>query len=903
LRLFTSLLVLCGASWAAAQMSDVEKKGLEQVLYLGNMTLRDLEFERKPFSDKYRFSIVNLAIDKPVEAADQIMKLHSDGSNLGPGPLLSLIRREVYKDPAQPKYVASTVAVQMPETVPVAYREVLSQIATGIAMANDRLRQATKALSADEQRLLIESLAQWANEEPSIKFDFIKTKQLPQAEILRLLGKVDLAEVRMAGEQLATWSTQGLAKLRAIAWENPFYDRLKLNISGVSIVFAGHSNDEHFDSDAMLTIDLGGNDRYIGRHGAGAGYCSVVMDLAGNDRYETGDLNLGVGVLGAGLVYDMAGDDVIGCGSVSVGVGLAGVGVFYNEGGRDTYRSATLTQGYGLFGIGLCIDTTGDDLYDAKLNAQGASRTQGVGWLIDRAGGDVYKAGGLILNSPLFKDVYYSNAQGYSSGYREDTGGISGGVGLLTDIAGDDAYVSETYAQAASYWFALGTLYDGGGHDTYTGYHYVQASAMHMCAAYLFDLAGDDGYMVKYGAAHAIGHDYGVAFLLDRQGSDIYAARDSRPGLGNANGLGIFIDSSGEDRYWGPPGSGNPARGSGSLGVFADLSGADKYGEGLAAGHGAVREGWAVALDLEPKEEPGVDSGPTPTRQSPVPGSMARPTDAELEKIYAKATQWAVGTAQQEVADNLDKLVAIGEPALTWMIEKKLATASRLEQRAFVHVVGALGAPAKALIAPKVASANVDEARVALNIAIEADVKDASPFLAAAFQKPPLQRLAARAAGVLHSAQSATDLMGLAASEDRLVALNALLALAELRDKSSIGTGQAMLSSQDVTLRKAAISLVAKFPEDAVIIGKRMLTSGDERSARTGLELLAAVGDVSALEAAGKALDDPRAGVRIQALLALNGRSPDKFKQRILALRNDNNSLVRSVALGIDPGR
>src|SRR5205823_9991597 len=133
----------------------------------------------------------------------------------------------------------------------------------------------------------------------------------------------------------------------------------------------------------------------------------------------------------------------------------------------------------------------------------------------DRKGDDIYRAGGLVLNSPLFATVHYSNAQGYASGYREDTGGVSGGVGLLTDLEGDDSYLGETYCQAASYWFSLGSLYDQSGNDTYSAYHYAQASAMHCCGAYLFDLAGDDSYTIKYGAGHAIGHDYGVAFLLD----------------------------------------------------------------------------------------------------------------------------------------------------------------------------------------------------------------------------------------------------------------------------------------------------------------------------------------------------------------------------------------------------
>ena len=37
--------------------------------------------------------------------------------------------------------------------------------------------------------------------------------------------------------------------------------------------------------------------------------------------------------------------------------------------------------------------------------------------------------------------------------------------------------------------------------------------------------------------------------LLDRGGNDFYSARNARPGQGLNRGLGIFIDTAGQDRY------------------------------------------------------------------------------------------------------------------------------------------------------------------------------------------------------------------------------------------------------------------------------------------------------------------------------------------------------------------
>jgi hypothetical protein len=118
-------------------------------------------------------------------------------------------------------------------------------------------------------------------------------------------------------------------------------------------------------------------------------------------------------------------------------------------------------------------------------------------------------------------------------------------------MSGNDRYLADSYAQGASYWFAVGSLYDAEGADSYSGHHYVQGSAMHLTSAYLFDLAGDDSYTVKVGAAQAIGHDYGVAVLFDRAGDDLYASKDARPGTGSPTDLACL--SRGQARTPTPP--------------------------------------------------------------------------------------------------------------------------------------------------------------------------------------------------------------------------------------------------------------------------------------------------------------------------------------------------------------
>jgi hypothetical protein len=897
-------LLLATASFGSSQLTSFEKRGIEDALFVGNMSLKDMEYERRPFSDRYRLPLVNLSIDKPIDAADKLMALHQSGGAKSLAALIKAARTQGLSDPS------SLTIVNAPhnpdpaiQTLPQPLRAPVQKLVDSLNDANSIIRKALSKLTEDEKRYLIESLPLYANEEPSIPFGFKTRSSYDTKSILALVDKVDLVAIRAAAEMLADSAEAIRPQLDAAARLVKQPIDLKLRINGLRVDVSGVENNLHMSKDAILTLDLGGNDIYRGRCGAGIGYASLMVDLGGNDIFEATDLNLGAAVLGVGLAYDFGGTDIFRTHSLCLGAGLVGVGGFLHEGGNDSYDSVSLAQGFGEFGIGIMIDTDGRDRYDGNLNVQGSARTGGVGWLADRAGDDVYQAGGLILNSPLFEKVHYSNAQGYASGYREDTGGTSGGIGLLTDLGGHDNYIGETYCQAASYWFSIGSLYDAGGNDSYLAYHYAQASAMHMTAAYLFDLSGDDAYTCKLGACHSIGHDYGVSFLLDRTGMDLYAAHDSRPAVGNANGLAIFVDDEGDDRYFGPPAAGLGGRGSGSLAIFCDLGGTDSYADGLADGQAVSRETWAVAYDAVGRQQSGSGATLPPQVKGVEPGSISKPGDAEMAQIYAKATQWGVGTAQKEVADNIAKLIGIGKPALQWMIDKRLATADRLQIRAFVAVVNGLGADGRQMIAPKVASEKLNEARVALSISIDAGVKEAGPFLPTALRNPDLERAAARAAGALGSRESINDLLPLTLSKDRLTALNALTSLITLADPATVSTAEALLGSDQLPIRKGAMQLIAKFPDQAVRIGQGLLGASDDRLARIGVELLSGVGTADALQAIGRLLTTGTSGMKIQALIALHGRVPENFHSAVVEARKDVDPLVRAVASRTDLGR
>lgn len=891
-----SILVGLGSFSALAQLTEGERAAIDDTLFVGNLRLDDLSYERRTFLDRSRPTLIDDAIQKPIETADRVYAAHLVAKR----SMSDLVRTARGLLIANQRAVeTSTKDMDMFPGLPLAIRKGVGTLVSAIQIANADIDLALAALGPAERQTLIQSLPSLAVEDSSVKFDFVNRPAATLEQCLGYIRQADMDKLLAAGVSFTVGVEKAMNQLRGVVADVPA--PVKLQVGDIKILVTGRSDDKISGSDFDLILDLGGDDTYSGRPAFGVQRARVAVDLGGDDRVEVLDGGGGVGLLGCGIMRMVGGNDVFRAKNLNFGAGLLGVGALAKEGGDDIYTNQTLGQGFGEFGIGALIDTEGSDQYRLGLMGQGAGRTQGLGWLVDRSGDDVYKAGGVTLNSPLFKDIYYSFAQGFGMGYREDTGGTSGGIGMLTDLAGMDNYISQTYAQASSYWYGLGSLFDGAGHDTYSAYHYAQASAMHVCAAYLFDLRGDDAYVTKFGASHAIGHDNATALLLDREGNDIYSARDSAPGTGNAGGIGAFVDAAGDDRYQGPPGIGNPSRGSGSVGIFVDMMGQDKYYVGLADGEASSKASWGVGYDVEDS------SVPKPTTVEPDqpvanPGSLARPSDAELKRIYDLARQWGVGTAQTAVTENVNRLILIGMPAFEWMLDKELAKVDRLAVRTFAAVIRGIGQPARERLAEKLlVSQREEELRNGLNIASEGVIVEVGPVLPRLIRTPSLQRQAVRTAGMVRAREAVTELLPLVAGVDRNIALAAMVSLSQIGSEEAYSTAEAVVSQPNVMMRKAALNLLAKFPANALKTAGRMLESTSESLCRSGLELLGLIGTEEALKELGERLGDPSAGLRIEALKGLAGRCPSEFRLLFTSLREDPVPTVRAVARRLSP--
>ncbi len=344
-------------------------------------------------------------------------------------------------------------------------------------------------------------------------------------------------------------------------------------------------------------LDTGGDDTWT--HEAGANSrtlpVSVHVDLSGNDTYayeerDSGDASLlpsdgagryngdenygtfslsktgrqGSGRFGVGLLFDLEGDDHYQSLRVSQGWGHLGVGVLFDGAGDDTYLGEAGVQGAGALGVGLLLDLEGDDVHETFSKSQGFGFVAGAGIAWDGGGDDTWFAnpgkvedGGLTLyySPQLPGNGNSSFSQGAGFGMRNDSAAtfLSGGVGVLRDLAGDDDYMAGTFAQGSGYWQGTGFFLEGAGSDVYDAYYYVQGGAAHYAiGVFLDDGSGDDALNTRMTPNHmqvGSGHDFSVGVHVNEGGDDTYVFGGLATGASNCQGIGLFVDNDGADSY------------------------------------------------------------------------------------------------------------------------------------------------------------------------------------------------------------------------------------------------------------------------------------------------------------------------------------------------------------------
>ncbi len=852
---------------APAGFGPKERAAIAEALHAINLQPADLNYAKGPLDDSYRLGLVRRTLHDPLSipaVSDDLLAPCRRGAS--PVDVLARLVAELQGgagikiDDLQPAEVAPP-KTDLPEAGVAALVRLAGAWKTAVA---EREKAFAKLPPAARAALETQVVGLVLDEE-----DLGVPAPPDPAAAWAALDLVDWAPLWRAGLFVARELERAGAELRiaAPAWSGT------ARIGDVLVAGVGHDRHDH---DAKVIVDLAGDDSY-----SGAAASAWIFDLAGHDRYRGGISSIGCGLLDVRAVVDLEGDDV--------------------------YEAEALSQGFGAFGLGVLIDEKGDDTYRVQLYGQGASRTWGAGLLADRAGRDLYQAGGRVIHKPLLEKekATFGFAQGFSIGYRPDR---SGGIAALWDGDGDDVYIGGTYTQGASYWFSFTVLADDAGNDRYTAFYYSQASAMHLTVAALIDRAGHDVYACHMGAIHAIGHDWGVALLWDAGGNDVYAG-DSAPGCGVANGVGIFVDSGGDDKYGGPPAAAGPARDSGSVALFVDLGGKDRYGRGLADGGLSVKPFWGAARDVEdpPPPPPGQEPAgkvpiENPQKWHDAVGSKPLAPEAELEAIYAEAGLWAVGSTRDRAWIGRRALIEMGLPAAEWMAKKKLATAESLQIEAFDVVFREIGPETGKFLVEPLRSANRKEVENALRMAAQLRAPQAKDEVLRLLKDPAYRRPACGAAGALKLAEAVPLLVEAAKSMDGFGKLVVAKSLGAIGDPAAAAWLEGNFEGAELPVREASADGLAKCGAEGRKILERLAASPKPSVARAALRALAIVDGPEALAAEKSRAADPDWGVRLtvlQALKSMKAEGAAKAAEELLATEKD--ARVRSAAGWLDP--
>ena len=215
--------------------------------------------------------------------------------------------------------------------------------------------------------------------------------------------------------------------------------------------------------------------------------------------------------------------------------------------------------------------------------------------LVDTGGNDRYTLSNvpLVRPSPQLPDRNTSMGQGAGYGMRGvffDGRSTAGGIGMLLDLAGNDRYEAQLFAQGVGYYEGLGILLDDGGNDRFESAWYAMGAGVHYAAGILLKRGvGNDVYRSTHEITLGSANDLSVGVFVDEGGDDEYTVSDLSLGAAHANSTGIFVDGAGNDRYsvasarcralgaaymhaWGNARETLP-----NLGLFMDLGGVDTY--------------------------------------------------------------------------------------------------------------------------------------------------------------------------------------------------------------------------------------------------------------------------------------------------------------------------------------
>jgi HEAT repeat protein len=743
-------------------------------------------------------------------------------------------------------------------------------------------------------------------------------------DLLPAWGGVDRGKL-LASAAILAWAMDNTVEILTNHWgeiTNSVPREAKIRIdTRLGPIFIGGSGTTHYTEDALLIIDLGGEDIYDCHAGGANGLAdrpiSIVIDLSGRDHYRSGTLSLGAGVFGIGILVDCDGNDIYEGKHLCQGAGLFGVGILADYGGNDSYTGDINAQGAGIFGVGILWDRGGDDRLFARQSSQGFGYTGGLGLLLDGNGNDTYYAGGKYADHERLPEHYLSCSQGFGYGMRPDAGG---GVGILCDLAGNDVYTTDIYGQGVGYFYSLGMLLDAQGNDVYRCHQYGQGAGIHLAAGILADWQGDDQY-VGHAILQGSAHDWSVGMLFDKQGNDQYVADSTAQGSALYNSTALLADSAGNDLYASPKGSNTQAAGHdgerreyGTIALLLDLAGKDNYSNGPRDDFIALKPLHGCVLDTEKEQMDERATGQVgdPKPQSPSsslilhplsfassPTELSRPRDDQerrWQKLIRQAIQYPdTAKKAREKAIAYELLLRDGAAVLPFWLRQldhdALMVRVRLDE--FMDVMGATNAAPALLEALQ--SPNELVRRQACYYVGKLKVDGATEFLRQQLAHDKVRAIALWSLGELKAPAVMEEAARYRDDPQESVRMRANAALGKLGDPRGIPQLIAALDDPLWNVRYVAQAALIKIGKPSLPPMLAALPNSADRARSYLIEAIGRVGDAKAANALRPNLRSNDWLVRGTAVAAIANLKPRWWEaERRRMLHTENQPFVLS---------
>lgn len=873
--LATSLLL--GASLTPAQLRPDERAGWERTLRVAGLTDVTANVAKRTGFFANSLPLADKLLDKPLDSLENLIGLHRTAELGLVETLKSALDAGFGETYTEPEKIVSTDLV-FPKDIPADAARSISRLVQAIATTNVQIKQALSKLSPEERRELIESLPMMGLGKAPFKVEFVTRPPSSPSRVFSLLSRVDLPKIRSAAVALVSKIELENPILRKVARSGAKIKSTTLLSGGIKIAIGGTGEDLHAEKDVHLCVDFGGSNRYTGRYGAGIGYAGVLLDFGNGTRAEAGDATLGAGILGVGIARFDGAQNVLRAGSVTFGCGLAGVGILKFE-RATSIEGRALTLGTGLAGIGLVAAGKESDRMRCAFRGLGVGLPQGIGWVVNLGGDDSY-FGSSSQSAKGSTSRVRSDAIGFSSGISNVGSPFAGGIGLVTDLSGDDKYEAGDRSVSFAEFGGATSIFDEGGDDNYQAGENSIATSKEEASAYLHDLGGSDLYLAPDGNSIVSAGESSNAILFDRAGNDRYIGSPSAVKAVAPIATEVLFDARGSNLLTFP----FPESSFGSLPglmVWHLAGGPNLFGSGVSeALEVRTSDGSVTAITGDGSSETGA------TETAPLAGSTEELWETALDPFSAQAPRAARG------------LIAIGKGTLAYWNANRLSRLSLDDAFVVALVVRQTQGTLPAL--PESATG---EAKRAWAYAMGVIQQETEPLvkILSDLQSNDLDiPLLLRAVTALAKPATSENIAPLAiqpnAPVSRWAARALLSGLQRQTDTGTLATFEALLKSPDLLTRRLACRYFTVAAAKGVEIGKRMIASNSLQESTTGIELLGAIGTPEAVRfaATGLNLTDPAA--KIAAMHAIRGRVPEAYRSRVLELARDQDPVVSSVA-------